>query len=84
MATGNCIIASANGEINRVIEEAKCGYCVPAEDYKELANKILEFSKKDKKEKEKMRENSHRYYLENFEKNIFIKNLTKILMKEGN
>ena len=50
MATGNPIIAAADGETKKIIENAKCGYCVPAEDYKALANKMIEFASKTKVE----------------------------------
>ena len=36
MATGKPIIAAADGETKHIISEAKCGYCVGAEDYVEL------------------------------------------------
>lgn len=43
MACGMPIIASANGETKRIIEEANCGICANIGDEKDLANKISSF-----------------------------------------
>lgn len=83
MATGNPIIAAANGETKKIIEEAKCGYCVPAEDSKGLANMMLDFSKKTSNEMNMIGKNSLNYYNENFNKEIIINKLVEILKKEG-
>ena len=44
MACGIPIIASADGETNKIINEAKAGVCCPAGDYKKLAEIIVEMS----------------------------------------
>lgn len=54
MACGMPIVAAAAGETERVIRDAKCGYCSPIGDTEELARKI-----------KKMKENS----IEEFGKN---------------
>ena len=40
MACGMPVIASAEGETRRIIEEAECGICCNIGDAKELANGI--------------------------------------------
>lgn len=84
MATANPIIASADGETQNVIEEAMCGFCVPAEDYKGLAKKIKEFSILNNLEKEKMGKNAFEFYKNNFKKDIFFRKLIKIFKEEKN
>lgn len=83
MATGNPIIAAADGETKKIIENAKCGYCVPAEDYKALANKMIEFASKTKVKIAELENNSQEYYNKNFKKDIIINKLIKVLEKEG-
>lgn len=43
MTAGRPIIASINGSAKEVIEEADCGLCVPADDYKGLAGAMLKY-----------------------------------------
>lgn len=83
MATSNPIIAAADGETKRVIEESESGYCVPAEDYKKLAIKIREFVNLDEEEKRKMEDNSFEYYNKNFKKDKFVEKIIEIFRKEG-
>lgn len=40
MACGMPIIAAANGETKRIVEEAKCGVCVPINDERKLVDAI--------------------------------------------
>lgn len=85
MLTGNAVIASANGEAAETIKKAECGYVSEAENYKKLAENILKFSTLQQTEKEKMRKNAHKYYMENFAKQQFFESLNKYLKnkKEG-
>ena len=82
MKTGNPIISAANGETEMIITEAGCGYAVGAEKEEELANAILEFHKLPQEKKEQMSQNSIDYYNQNFEKEIIINKLLKILNKQ--
>lgn len=82
MSTGNAIVAAADGEIKTVIEDAKCGYCTPAEDYMALAEQIKHFSKLNVEEKEKLRSNAYKYYNNYFSKDNFIAETLKILKEE--
>lgn len=65
MACGMPIIASAEGETARVIEEAACGICCKIGDAEKLAEVIRELSKLDVTV---MADNSQRYYAEHFDK----------------
>lgn len=65
MACGMPIIASASGETERIIAEAKCGVCVSIGDERALATKIRSLINVHLCE---MRENSQKYYLSFFEK----------------
>ncbi|GBF12472.1 glycosyltransferase family 4 protein [Tepidibacillus sp. HK-1] len=80
MAAGKPIIGAINGETQIVIDEANCGLCAPAEDYKELANNIRKFVKE--KEKHSIYgENARKYYDNNFSKKRYIERLNRLLQK---
>ncbi|CAH2713884.1 hypothetical protein BACCIP111895_01038 [Neobacillus rhizosphaerae] len=81
MAARKPIIGAINGEASRVIEEAGCGLCCAAENYKELANIILQFCKSDNKEK--MANNSYDFYSRNYSKEKFISVLENTLTNLG-
>lgn len=65
MACGMPIIASAEGETRRIIEEAGCGICCEIGDAEQLAEGIRKLTKSDLGS---MRENSRKYYKEHFDK----------------
>jgi len=65
MACGMPIIAAANGETKRIIEEAKCGKCVELGNYDELANKIIYMRSVCLAD---MRKNAQMYYSNSFSK----------------
>ena len=77
MAAGKPIIGAINGETQRIIEQANCGFCCNAEDYKGLANLLLQFCNSDKKDE--MANNAQQFYLENYSKERFIKKLEDAL-----
>ena len=77
MAAGKPIIAAANGEIKRVMEEADCGYCVPAEDYGAFADAMEQFA--NNPDKDRLGNNSLRYCKEHFSKKKIIDQLEKKL-----
>jgi glycosyltransferase involved in cell wall biosynthesis len=79
MATGKPVIGSINGETSCVIEGADCGLCCGAENYKELADLILQFCNSDKKVQ--MALNSQIYYSENYRKEQFMTRLEEALIK---
>lgn len=78
MAAGKPIIGSINGETRRVINEAKCGYCVEADNAKALAEAILRFEKNRSLHSE-MGRNSLLYYKKHFSKEVFLKMLEDML-----
>ena len=73
MAAGKPIIGAADGATKDVIETAQCGFCGKAEDGVELAENIRKFVESD--EKAAFGKNSRRYYMDNFQKNIFMDKL---------
>ncbi|WP_106449756.1 glycosyltransferase family 4 protein [Trichococcus alkaliphilus] len=77
MAAGKPIIGAINGETQRIIEQANCGFCCNAEDYKGLANLLIQFCKSEKKDE--MASNAQQYYLENYSKERFITSLEDAL-----
>lgn len=79
MAAGKPIIGAIDGETKNVIQEAKCGYCVEAEEYERLATKMEEFAKDGLNIRKKMAENSYNCYQRNFNKDNFIKKIKNIL-----
>jgi glycosyltransferase involved in cell wall biosynthesis len=81
MASGKPIMGMLNGEGARIIEEAECGYTVPAGDYAELARKILLFSSLSSEEKCLMGERSLNYYQLNFTKSKAIEKLNSVMLE---
>lgn len=79
MSTGKPILGAINGEAETVIKDSKCGWCVPAEDYKAFAQIVEKFYYFDNKEE--LGENAKEYYIKNFGKQMFMNKLEKI-MKE--
>ena len=78
MAAGRPILASVTGEVVNIIKEAKCGFCSPAEDVDGLVKIVEEFISSDKKQ---LANNSRKYYVENFSKDVFMKRIQQELEK---
>ena len=74
MAAGKPIIGAIDGETPRLIREARCGQCAPAEDAKALAQ-ILRQAAKDPETWKVYGENARAYYLENFRRETFLDTL---------
>lgn len=71
MAAGKPIIGMINGSTRKVIDEAKCGACVPAGDYQSLAETMKDFiTNKDKFSQ--CGENGREYFKRNYIKSTFI------------
>ncbi|MCM3602191.1 glycosyltransferase family 4 protein [Robertmurraya korlensis] len=81
MAASKPIIGAINGEASQVINKAMCGLSCPAENYKELANLIIQFCNSDKKEA--MAKNSYDYYIKNYSKEKFMLMLEDNLINLG-
>lgn len=78
MAAGKPIIAAIDGETSMVINDAKCGLCCPAEDYKSLADNIIKFVQQ--REKHSLYgNNARKYYNDNFCKKIYMQRLNNLL-----
>lgn len=68
MACGIPIIASSNGETNRILEESQAGLSSPAGDELKLANIIIDIFNKTPEQLKLMGLNARKYYIENFNK----------------
>ena len=68
MAAAKPIISVLNGEGAEVINDADCGWSLPAGDAEGFANLAIELSQKDKAELQIKGENAAKYYNEHFVK----------------
>lgn len=75
MAVGRPIIACLNGEGGRVVDEARAGLHVPAEDAKRLAAAILELYFMPEGERQAMGTAGRRYFLEHFDHEMLVDQL---------
>lgn len=66
MAAGKPILASLCGEGADIVKVANCGWSVPSNEYKELASKVREIAKLEKKELAVLGQNARSYYEQNF------------------
>ena len=78
MSSGNPIIGMADGGVADTIKEAKCGICVPAEDYKGLSNAIKDILK-HKNEFAELGKNGREYFQNHYTKDHCIDNLERII-----
>lgn len=78
MAAGKPIIGAIDGEAQRVIKEANCGFCADAEDEEGLEKCVRKFVDEQSVEYAK---NSYEYYNKNFTKTQFMETLQKILKR---
>ena len=76
MACGMPVIASAQGETKRVVEEARCGLCSAIGDAEELSEKIKEMMKADLSE---MGKRSRAYFEKNFDKKMLMDQMDEYL-----
>ena len=74
MAAGKPILCAADGETAQTIMSAECGFVAPAEDALKFAECIKEFLNSDKN---KLGENSYKYYTQYFSKEVFTETLLK-------
>ena len=74
MACGMPILASANGETKRIIEESNCGICVELGNAKLMKNAIITMSTQSKTQ---MHNLSRTYFEKHFEKDKILKYLDK-------
>ena len=77
MAAGKPILAAADGETLRVIEDADCGFACGSEDAERLAECVRAFVACDNKAQ--LGRNASSYYQENFTKDKFMTTLEALL-----
>ena len=76
MACGKAVMASASGETERIINEAKCGICSRLGDPEDLARGINELIKSDVK---LMGRNARKYFELNFNKKDLMDEMDKFI-----
>ena len=74
MACGMPILASAEGETERVVNEAKCGICTPLGNDEKLTDAIMQMMKLNL---QNMRNNSRKYFEKYFEKQLLMNKIDK-------
>lgn len=79
MAAGKPVFAAADGEIPIVLDRAKCGRCVKAEDAEAFAEMLLGAIHSDVFRE--FGENAREYYNNNFSRNKFMDKLEMILLR---
>ena len=79
MSAGKPILAMMNGEAPRIIEEAACGFSVPASDSRALADTIIQLSRMPKDELQKLGQNGKLYQQTHFDLEKSINKLHTIL-----
>ena len=79
MAAARPIIAVLNGEGADVINEAGCGWCLPAGDAKGFANLVIELSQFDKTLLEEKGSKGFEYYNKYFTKKKCLEHLDRIM-----
>ena len=77
MAAGKAVIASANGETEKVIKESGCGMCAPAEDEKALAKMADEMASSD--DFTRMGKAARKYYDDHFTKKDHVDRIENML-----
>jgi len=75
MAAGKPILACLNGEGARLVQEAKAGVTVPAEDAKGLAKAILELYEMSPEARDQMGTNGQEHYKNNFDHDALVNQL---------
>jgi glycosyltransferase involved in cell wall biosynthesis len=81
MAAGKPVLAAANGEIPKVIQESGCGFCAEAEDAEGLAENVIRFLQCE--DKERLGVLARQYYDSHFTKQMFLDQLEQILQEHG-
>jgi glycosyltransferase involved in cell wall biosynthesis len=73
------VLGMLNGEGNDIIHEAKCGFCVGADDVDGLVETVNRICKMNKRELDELGENGFDYYKRYFDKAKCMSHLTDIL-----
>ncbi len=75
MACGMPILAAANGETKRIIEEAKCGVCCELGNAAKLANAIVQMKNNEISSWKEMSDNAIQYCGKNYQKDLLLNEL---------
>lgn len=78
MAAGKPVIAAANGAAQEVIRKSGCGYCVPAGEWKMMAEKVSYFMEHFDNTRD-MGKNAKQYFMKNFTQKKHIETLEKLM-----
>lgn len=70
MSAGKPIIIGARGDAAKLIEMSNCGYVVPPENPKKLAEAVVDFTELTSRKRKELGENSKRYYNDLISKKI--------------
>lgn len=81
MACGMPILASASGETQRIIEEAKCGICCKIGSVEEVVDAISVLKGYDHQKLQKLGDNSIRYVKKHFDKDTLLDFFEKYIRK---
>jgi colanic acid biosynthesis glycosyl transferase WcaI len=79
LACGRPVIAALDGEGGRVIEESGAGISCPGENVEALVKGILKLFNMPKMEREELGKNGRKYYEINFDRNMLLNKLDKIV-----
>ncbi len=74
MSGGRTVIASIDGAAKEIIEESRCGICVPADDYEALAD-AMKYFVENREKFGSCEQNGKKYFNENFTREKFITDL---------
>jgi glycosyltransferase involved in cell wall biosynthesis len=78
LACGIPILASANGELEKIIIESGSGFCSPAGNYVELANNIIKLMNYSANQLDNLGINAINYCKKNFDKNELLNRLDEL------
>lgn len=81
MAQGKPVLAMLNGDGADLIDEAKCGLAVPANDKTAFTDAVKKMSEMKEPERMQLGENGRNYYEQHFRKEQRIEQLDEILKK---
>ncbi|MBP1043650.1 glycosyltransferase family 4 protein [Vagococcus sp. BWB3-3] len=79
MACGVPVLVVADGEVNRIVSESKCGLTGASGDIEKLVSNVIQLSKLDQQELEIMGKNSLHYYQTNFDKEELLNQMDNYL-----
>lgn len=80
MSAGKAVVASANGPSKEMIDDARCGVCVPSNDEEQL-KEAMKYLCENRDSLNQYGKNAREYYLENFTVDIFVNRLLDCFKK---